>query len=87
MSFCDFCQCKQCQTGDAPFHYTHAPTADGRWICEVCWSYDVCGRERVRLGETKYKSAPCEDARGRAIPDCPHRPKLVGPWTRKDGSA
>ena len=81
MSFCDFCKCEQCQTGEGgPAEYTHAPTADGKHICDVCWQYNVCGRERQRAG-AKYCGPPCEDAEGRPIPDCPHRPKIVGPWT------
>ena len=79
MAFCDFCQCENCQHGTEdgkPCHWlSHAPTADGRWICDVCWQYDVCDEHN---GKPYY--GPCEDEHGKPIADCPHRPKLVGPW-------
>lgn len=81
-SFCDFCTCEDCRTG-ARDHLTHAPTEDGRHICDVCWRYDVCVRAtRVKLSNGKTGSdGPCEHPDGKPIIDCPHRPRLVGPWT------
>ena len=69
MSFCDFCDCRMCREGDP--RLSHAPTADGGWICDVCYTYDVCtsGPNRAPM--------PCEDN------DCKHRPTLVGPWEKR----
>ena len=40
MAYCDFCTCGDCQEGTR--YLRHAPTVDGRWICDVCWGYEVC---------------------------------------------
>lgn len=69
--FCDFCNCRDCLYGDGIHLLQHAPTADGRWICDVCWCYDVCTAG-------SHHNGPCEDARGAPIVDCPHRPRLTG---------
>lgn len=70
--FCDFCDCPDCLEGNR--HISHAPTACGRWICSTCWRYDVCVTAKGHCGP------PCEDQDGSAIPNCPHRPRLVGDW-------
>lgn len=73
--FCDFCDCPTCLNGEHGI--THAPTADGRWICDVCWQYDVCD-----VHDGKY-NGPCESDEGEPIADCPHRPKLIGMFDRR----
>ena len=73
MAFCDFCDCDMCRNGEHGI--THAETDDGRWICEVCWRYDVCVRAKVKMTPRQY--GPCEDSEGRPISDCEHRPRLV----------
>jgi hypothetical protein len=45
----------------------------------VCWTYDVCTSRKTPGYST---SGPCEDENKRAIPDCPHRPKLVSEWVK-----
>lgn len=75
MAFCDFCTCNDCRKGNRGL--IHAMTADNRWICDVCWRYDVCVSEKRKSG---VRDRPCETLAGRAIPGCPHRPKLVTGW-------
>lgn len=69
-NFCDFCDCADCKNGRQDLR--HAKTADGRWICDVCYTYDVCvdawRKQGVRLG-------PCEHP-------CNHKPKLIGGWQK-----
>ena len=75
MAFCDFCKCSQCQTGNPGvprFTVTHAQTSDARWICEVCFDYDVCVDGQRAAGEPVD---PCEDEL------CKHRPRVVSEWT------
>lgn len=72
MAFCDFCNCQQCQNG-YPYEVWHAPTIDGRWICDVCYRYDLCTAD----GPDRNWNGPCEDF------DCIHRPKLSGDWVEK----
>lgn len=66
MNFCNFCDCEMCVKGGGPenFPLLHAPTEDGRWICEVCYWYDEC----VLRGF----SGPCSEEL------CEHRPRLSG---------
>lgn len=78
--FCDFCDCEDCRTGfmhDSKTGrvvgaMTHALTADGLHICDVCYNYDAC---------TKTRSSPCEEK------GCAHRPKIVGQWKVIDETA
>jgi hypothetical protein len=63
--YCNYCSCDDCKYGWATTYMKHAPTEDGKWICDVCYTYDVC------------PSGPCEDENGKSI-CCEHRPKLVG---------
>lgn len=75
--FCDFCDCADCQTGEGDWKtlgIEHAPTADGRWICAICYAYDVCTRAQRAAGEPRD---PCK------AKECAHRPKLAGPWVRE----
>ncbi len=44
----------------------HTQTIDGRWICETCYTYDMCAHNH---------SDPCEGLCGER--KCDHRPKLV----------
>lgn len=78
MSFCDFCNCEQCRNGGMfsstlPLH--HAQCNDDRWICEVCYLYDVC-----TSGPNRSKHGPCETKDGELDIECQHRPKLVSKW-------
>ena len=74
MSFCDFCPCKECRTGGERWHaLKHALTSDGRWICDVCYSYSVCLKDPERRGK-----GPCEDG------GCKHRPVIVSSWTTRE---
>jgi hypothetical protein len=66
VSFCDFCECVACREG-AP-DLEHAPTDDGRWICDVCFDYDQCTTGPNRANH------PCDEA------ECEHRPRLSGDW-------
>ena len=70
-AFCDFCKCEQCRNGGhiggVPIH--HAQCSDGQWICEICYTYDVC-----TSGPNRSSNGPCKDK------DCKHRPKLVSRW-------
>jgi hypothetical protein len=65
----------------------HAQTSDGRWICDVCWRYDVCvdGKRKelgLKFGEKSHGGCvPCEDSEGRPIP-CKHRPRLVTKFSK-----
>lgn len=71
MAYCDFCKCEQCQNGDAPHKLTHAQTIDGRWICDICFSYDECVRQQRAQDLPRN---PCANI------ECDHRPRIVGEW-------
>lgn len=71
VAFCDFCSCKECRDG-APW-LSHAQTEDGRWICDVCYQYDVCVSAQAKIGQY---DGPCEDM------NCSHRPRLVTEFTK-----
>ena len=64
MAFCDFCNCSDCQYGSDRMLY--ALTNDGRSICDVCYTYDVCTRDKSNT------NGPCENK------SCMHRPVLIG---------
>jgi hypothetical protein len=89
VAFCDFCDCQDCRLGRPGL--THAPTKDGRHICDICWRYTVCcaakRREGVKRGTTG--AGPCEqEVDGKIVPTaCSHRPELVGPFVllERDG--
>lgn len=66
--FCDFCTCSDCQNGTERLH--HAQTADGSWICEICYLYDEC-----TTGPLRSSTGPCDNK------DCIHRPTIVSEWT------
>ena len=95
MAFCDFCSCEDCKTGivhhvdlsdkivrRVSSKLSHAPTADGRWICDLCWRYTVCS-DAKRAEGLRNGSGPCEElVNGKIVPiQCSHRPVLVGPFT------
>jgi len=69
MAFCDYCDCEDCQNGTE--YISHAQTVDGKWICDVCYLYDLCTADGPKRG-----ALPCENK------DCVHRPKLVSEWTK-----
>jgi hypothetical protein len=71
--FCDFCDCEDCKTGSPGIkNLLHAQTVDGKWICDVCFTYDECVRQKRITGG----GGPCETK------DCNHRPKLVSGWSK-----
>lgn len=70
MKFCDFCDCKECEFGYGPKKKIyHARTIDGRWICELCYNYDLCTADGPNRS-----SNPCTNR------DCIHRPRLASEW-------
>jgi len=75
MAYCDFCSCKVCQHGD--FISEHAQTEDGRWICDTCYTYDLC---IIAFRAQGLCRGPCGDHEG--DPPCTHRPKLATEWIR-----
>lgn len=76
-NFCDFCDCDDCKYGAE--WLCHSECIDGRWICDVCWRYDVC-----TSGEKRSKFGPCENENGKPIANCEHRPTLkTGIWIKK----
>lgn len=88
MNFCDFCECDRCKTGIMSTHdlraeglnvedikLQHAPTDDGKWICDVCYMYDQCTSNINAGNAPRSTSGPCEDY------NCVHRPKLIGGWS------
>lgn len=68
--FCDYCTCNSCQYGDKYIH--HAQTDSGKWICDVCYTYDLCTAD----GPNRNKNGPCDNN------DCIHRPKITSKWTK-----
>jgi hypothetical protein len=79
MAFCDYCDCDMCVEG--LYDILHAKTSTGRWICEVCYEFDVCVCGNAKVG---IHDGPCETLDGALIPGCPHRPRIVGAWTTRD---
>lgn len=67
--FCDYCYCVDCKYGTE--YISHCLTANGTWICDVCYNYDVC----TNVYKNKFLG-PCEDM------NCEHRPKLIGNWIK-----
>lgn len=67
--FCSFCSCIDCRQGNATL--LHSKCADGRWICDVCYLYDVCSS-----GPDRNPDGPCSKG------PCRHRPELVGEFCR-----
>lgn len=71
MSFCDFCDCNECQFGyDAKKKIHHAKTSDGKLICEICYEYDLC-----TANVPNRRSNPCINK------NCTHRPIIVSEWS------
>jgi hypothetical protein len=70
--FCDFCQCDDCKFGNNVLR--HARTEDGRWICDVCYSFHLC-----TSGPNRNPYGPCSNL------NCSHRPKLVTDWIKFGG--
>lgn len=74
--FCDFCECETCKDGES--WLSHAQTIDGRWICEVCYDYEVCldATAVIINGKKRSPNGPCDKP-------CEHRPKLTtGKWLK-----
>lgn len=72
MIFCNFCECEDCQKGSKLL--SHAETKDGKWICDVCYYYDMCTN-----GPERNPEGPCKEK------ICKHRPILVGHWLKFEG--
>lgn len=73
--FCDFCKCDSCKFGES--HLSNAQTEDDRWICDVCWLYEVC--MEAKIAKFGKHDGPCDDR------NCEHRPKLKTEWTKFNG--
>ena len=73
MNFCDFCPCEECRNGVDGL--SHAQTKEGKWICDICYTYDVC-----TSGPNRSRHGPCETEYGTLNPNCVHRPILVTGW-------
>jgi hypothetical protein len=71
MAFCDYCDCEDCKYGNS--YLVHAQTVNGKWICDVCYQYEVCQEFADRKGK-----GPCLDQEWGT---CTHRPKLDSGWT------
>jgi hypothetical protein len=75
MAFCDYCPCKDCVNGQhGKYKLSHAQTLDGKWICDICYSYEVCLDGKKANNE--LVDGPCEDK------NCKHRPKLATTWIK-----
>lgn len=72
-NFCDFCPCQNCKHGDE--YLSHCKTVDGKWICSICWTYDLCTSNDNPFGAIRSKNGPCPNNQ-----QCEHRPQLVGNW-------
>lgn len=79
MAFCDFCDCENCKSGIISYDIGsgvrelklyHAKCDDNKWICEVCYLYDLC-----ISGPNKNVDEPCKDKK------CSHRPKLISDFS------
>jgi len=73
MNFCNYCNCEQCKTGIGLPGLTHAPTDNGHFICDVCYKYDECVRQKRESGT---RGGPCDNL------NCEHRPTIIGEWTK-----
>ena len=72
MNFCDFCDCDDCKYGNGIVSTNHAQTSDGRWICDICYTYDMC-----TSGPNRNPKGPCDNK------NCEHRPKIISSWKKK----
>ena len=73
--FCDFCDCEDCRDGSELLY--HASTTDNKWICDVCWTYDLCTSNNNPFGVDRNPDGPCP-----SNVECRHRPRLSGPWIK-----
>ena len=69
--FCNFCKCSDCINGSK--FLRHAQTTKNKWICDVCYHYDVCIDAKRKEGK---REGPCDDK------NCVHRPKLKSGWEK-----
>jgi len=67
MNYCNYCPCADCKHGTK--HIRHAKTINGDWICDVCYTYEVC----LDAG----MSEPCPSKI-----KCIHRPILISEWSK-----
>lgn len=66
--YCDYCNCPCCKYGwEEAVTIRHAPTLGGKYICDVCYEYDLC-----TSGPNRNPDGPCKDY------NCEHRPRLIG---------
>jgi hypothetical protein len=70
MRFCDYCPCDDCLAGTE--YISHAQTVDGKWICDVCFEYEVC----LDKGSTDPCAGICGEHK------CDHRPTIVSEWQK-----
>ena len=68
-NFCDYCSCDDCKYGS--YFISHAKTLDGKQICDVCYTYDLC-----TSGPNRNSNGPCKEK------NCIHRPKLISDWIK-----
>lgn len=68
-NFCDFCSCDDCKYGNSIYVLHHAKTQDNKWICDICFEYDLC-----TSGPNRNSNGPCKEK------NCDHRPKLISDW-------
>ena len=74
VAFCDYCTCQTCMDGEE--HLSHALTTDDRWICDVCYWYELClDEKRLETGKTRGHD-PCSEEH------CAHRPQLASNWIK-----
>jgi len=65
MSYCNYCPCKDCKHGSK--YIKHAQTINGDWICDICYTYEVCLDADM--------DEPCKTP-------CVHRPKIISEWSK-----
>lgn len=72
MNFCDYCDCENCKEGWPSYiKVKHAFTDEDKWICDVCYCYEMCKRKH---DVSVPYNGPCDDK------NCVHRPKIVSEW-------
>lgn len=70
-AFCDYCSCKDCQTGDSSLKLTRYACRDGTHICNVCFAIEPCVTT-VAWYKRNRGSWFCQDH-----PRCRHKPVII----------
>ncbi len=65
VAFCNYCNCDDCVNGRDGL--LHALTQENTYICDVCYTYDVCTN-----GPNRNNNGPCSKT-----DECSHRPLLI----------